>query len=69
VASSGENAEPGQRGQLTRPVLEQPPQSGTAQRPHEDDPKGDPPAREIHPERLEIGGRGGHQPAGHLGQA
>ena len=59
----------GQRGQLPRPVVEQPPQPGPAQRPQQAATIAGPPAREVRLERLEVGGRGGHQPAGHLGQA
>ena len=59
----------GQRGQLRRPVVEQPPQPGPAQRAQQGATIGGPPAREVRLERLEVGGRGGHQPAGHLGQA
>ena len=59
----------GQRGQLPRPVVEQPPQPGPAQRAQQGPTIGRPPAREVRLERLEVGGRGGHQPAGHLGQA
>ena len=57
----------GQRGQLPRPAVEQPPQPGPAQRPHQGAAFGGPPAREVRLERFEVGGRGGHQPAGHLG--
>ena len=59
----------GQRGQLDRPVVEQPPQPGPAQRPQEGATLDGSPPREVRLEWPQVGGRSGQQPAGHLGQA
>jgi hypothetical protein len=59
----------GQRGQLDRPIVEQPPQPGPAQRPQEGATLDGSPPREVCLEWLQVGGRSGQQPAGHLGQA